>query len=115
MSRFKNTGTNTYRKAKTALQAHAAAEGYPDAIDYVVAQVASGHNISSLWREIGTAYSSRQLFDAVARRLSRDAVSRIDAVRSRRFMGNRPGKHTVLLAAHLKQARSEVTTSNVSN
>jgi hypothetical protein len=88
---------HTYAKAKANFIAYAAARGFPSALDFVVARVAAGENLTSLWREIGAAaYTSRRQFDNLCRRLSADAVARIDAVRTRKYQGNRPGKHSLV-------------------
>ena len=80
---------NTYRTARIRFAAYASAQGFPNAIDFVVARVTAGRNITSLWREIDAArYTSRRQFDNICRRLSPDGIARIDAARTR-FGGNR--------------------------
>ena len=91
MSRFKMPPSrNTYRNAKAKLAAYADSQGFPTTIDFVVARIAAGKNLTSLWSEIGAeAYTSRRQFDNVCRHLSPDGIARIDAARTRRFGGNR--------------------------
>lgn len=79
-----------HRNAKAKFAAYADSQGFPSAIDFVVARVAAGKNLTSLWSEIGAAaYTSRRQFDNVCRHLSHDGIARIDAARTRRFGGNR--------------------------
>jgi hypothetical protein len=101
MSRFKMPPKrNTYHNAKAKFAAYAASQGFPSAIDFVVARVAAGKNLTSLWTEIGAAtYTSRRQFDNICRHLSEDAIARIDAVRTRRFGGNRLGKRSLVANA----------------